>query len=191
MSAPRKQNDDNSPMAQLKRLCTEKPDIRDELFKLSDEMTSAVWRMEVKKRFGIWLSSDSQLSRWRQWAIDRIDQELLNDAMELHCSRFQEENPNATAEQVREAGMLYFMEQARARSDRKAFLDVVKVDQKERHGRTKADLERSKLELADRRVKLLEDKVRNAQALIDNAKASKGGITPETLEKIERELKLL
>jgi phosphoribosylanthranilate isomerase len=56
-------------------------------------------------------------------------------------------------------------------------------------GRTKADLERQKLSLAERRVKLLEQKA----AAFDKVKAAAagGGVTAQTLEKIERELKLL
>jgi hypothetical protein len=56
---------------------------------------------------------------------------------------------------------------------------------------TKAALEQQKLGLQERRIELLEKKAaaydRAAQALNE----AKGGITPETLTKIERELKLL
>lgn len=56
-------------------------------------------------------------------------------------------------------------------------------------GETKAKLESGKLALAERRVQLLEQKA----AAYDQMKAavSSGGLTPETLTKIERELKLL
>lgn len=65
----------------------------------------------------------------------------------------------------------------------------------------KAELEKAKIEekqkdraLEERRVKLLEKKAEaydRAQAALTEAKHSKGGITPDTLERIERELKLL
>jgi hypothetical protein len=58
-------------------------------------------------------------------------------------------------------------------------------------GQTKAALEREKLSLGSRRVKLLEEKSENALRLIAEAKKTTGGVTPETLEKIEKELKLL
>lgn len=48
--------------------------------------------------------------------------------------------------------------------------------------------------LAERRIALLEKKAAafdRAQAALTEAKASKGGVTPETLERIERELNLL
>jgi DNA-binding phage protein len=56
-------------------------------------------------------------------------------------------------------------------------------------GRTKAELEKEKLGLQERRVKLLEQK---AEAF-DRVKqaVNSGGITPETLTKIEQELRLL
>mgnify|MGYP007071578106 CR=1 FL=1 len=56
-------------------------------------------------------------------------------------------------------------------------------------GLTKAEIEKQKLALSDRRVKLLEQKA----AAFDKVKeaVNSGGLTPETLTKIERELKLL
>lgn len=59
---------------------------------------------------------------------------------------------------------------------------------------TKADLKKQEIALADRRVKLLEQKADaydRAQAALTEAKNSKGGITPETLKRIETELRLL
>ena len=61
-------------------------------------------------------------------------------------------------------------------------------------GQTKAELEKQKIALANRRVKLLEQKAAaydRAQRALESAKSSKGGITPATLAEIERELKLL
>jgi len=61
-------------------------------------------------------------------------------------------------------------------------------------GQAKAALEQQKLSIADRRTKLMERKAEaydRAQAALSEAKNSKGGITAETLERIERELKLL
>lgn len=45
--------------------------------------------------------------------------------------------------------------------------------------------------LMERRVVLLEEKSANALRLIAEARKSTGGVTPETLEKIEKELRLL
>jgi hypothetical protein len=61
----------------------------------------------------------------------------------------------------------------------KARLESARIDQKNRE-----------IALAERRTKVLEDKMRRAQEIIEGAK-NQGGLTPETLEKIERELKLL
>jgi hypothetical protein len=192
MSTERKPTgDDATAMGQLKRLCRQNTALRDELFKLSDEMKSAVWRAEVKKRFGFWLSADSQVTRWRRWVLDLMDQDLLNDQMELRAERFKSENPGASSEDVRQDGILYFMEQARARGDGKLFLSVLDRDQTERHGKTKAELERQKLQLAERRVAVLENKVKSAQRVIEQAKKGGDGITKETLERIEKELRLL
>jgi hypothetical protein len=58
-------------------------------------------------------------------------------------------------------------------------------------GRTKAELEARKLELSESKYRdQVAERKRALQAEVDKAKSS-GGITPETLEKIEAELKLL
>lgn len=165
MSNERKPINDDTAMGKLKRLCRENPALRDELFALlQDGMKSAVWRAEVKKRFGVWFSADSQVTRWRAWVFDMMDQEILNDQMELRAERYRSENPGATPEEVRDDGIRYFMEQARARGDRKGFLDVATLDLMERTARTKAAQKTKDQELAERRVKLLEEKARQADA---------------------------
>jgi hypothetical protein len=61
-------------------------------------------------------------------------------------------------------------------------------------GVTKAKLEDRKLGLQERRVKLLEQKAAaydRAQEILNQAKSSKGGITPETWKKVEDELHLM
>ena len=61
-------------------------------------------------------------------------------------------------------------------------------------GQTRAALEEKKLSIQDRRTKLLEKKAEaydRAQAALNEAKNSKGGLTKETLAKIESELRLL
>ena len=57
-------------------------------------------------------------------------------------------------------------------------------------GQTRFAIEKQKLEQGDRRIKVLETKMQRAQEIIEGAK-HEGGLTAETLEKIERELKLL
>lgn len=61
-------------------------------------------------------------------------------------------------------------------------------------GQTKAKLEQQKLAQSERKLVLLEKKAAaydRAQAALTEAKNSKGGITPETLKRIETELRLL
>jgi hypothetical protein len=61
-------------------------------------------------------------------------------------------------------------------------------------GKTKAEIDLKKLSIADRRTKLMEQKAAaydRAQAALADAKTNKGGITAETLKKIESELRLL
>lgn len=151
MTVPRKGQGEDTAMGKLKALCRQNAAIRDELFKLSDELKSAPWRAEVKKRFGIYLSADSQLTRWRRWVFDIMDQELLNDQMELQEEKFRNANPGATDDEVRQAGIRYFMEQARARGDAKIFLDVFDRDLAERSARTRAKFKERELTLGEQR----------------------------------------
>lgn len=153
MSTDRKPTDDQTAMGKLKRLCRQNEALRDELFKLlsEDGMKSAVWRQEVKKRFGFWLSADSQVTRWRRWVIDMMDQELLNDQMDLRAERYRSDNPGASDEEVRQAGIRYFMEQARARGDADVFLKVVDRDLAERSAKTKAKFKDRELTLGEQR----------------------------------------
>jgi hypothetical protein len=190
MSAERKIAGDEQPMNRLKRL-SQNTAIRDELAKLLDEKKSAEWRAAVKERFGIWLSSDSQVTRWRDWVHREMSQERLNDFSEHMEQALKEFNPDASMERIREFTIATIITEALAAGNPKLALAAVDRDQTERHGKSKAQLEKAKIELAERRVKLLEDKVRNAQAVIDSAKKTGGGLTKETLERIEAELKLL
>jgi hypothetical protein len=173
----RKPTDDSTPMGKLKRLCRQNEALRDELFKLSDDLKSAVWRQEVKKRFGIWLSADSQVTRWRDWVNDQLDSERLNDRVESFEERYRRDNPQATEEQVRTEGIRYFMEQAIARGSSKDFLKVFDRDLKERSAKTKAQLDERKVKVSERRMALLERKAEQA----DKAKAvtSDASLTPE------------
>lgn len=52
------------------------------------------------------------------------------------------------------------------------------------------ELDKRKVEIASRRVALLEEKMRAIRATVDKAK-TKGGLTPETLAEIEQQLALL
>jgi hypothetical protein len=68
------------------------------------------------------------------------------------------------------------------------------LDLTEQIGKTKARLKEKDQNLDERRVVLLEKKAAaydRAQAALKEARSSKGGITPETLKRIERELNLL
>jgi len=58
-----------------------------------------------------------------------------------------------------------------------------------RSAETRFKLEKEKLTLADRRVKLLEGKIESARKVLTQAK-SKGGLTPEVLKQIEEKLNL-
>lgn len=73
-------------------------------------------------------------------------------------------------------------------------LQLIQLQQNEDAQKGTYELKKAKLELDARRIALLEKKAAaydRAQAALETAKKSKGGITPETLKRIESELKLL
>jgi len=97
--------------------------------------------------------------------------------------RLMEDHPDWTKDQVREDLIKRFYLRSRATGDTKLGLSTVTAD---------LNIERTGLE--SRRIQLLEKKAAaydRAQAALSEAKQSKGGITPETMTKIEQELKLL
>ena len=93
------------------------------------------------------------------------------------------QHPDWTKDQVREELIKRFYNRALATGN--ADLGLRTIVQ---------DLNVQKVELDSRKLALLEKKAAaydRAQAALAEAKQSKGGITPETMSKIEAELKLL
>lgn len=159
---------DTTPLGALKKLCRQKPAIREELYRLSDEKKSVEWRAAVRERFGISLLSDSQVTRWRAWAESLMREELRNDRMERFEEWLHKRNPNLTREQVREAGIDYFMEEAAANGDRTGFVEILDRDRAERIGKTRATENSRKLDLSERRVKMLEEQADRARKAISD-----------------------
>jgi ribosomal protein L9 len=104
---------------------------------------------------------------------------------EIHAGRF-------GTDQRRQFVIHFLMKKGVATKNATLALAAIDREQNEIAGKRKDKQianEVEKTKLAERRVVTLETKMANAQKLIEGAK-NQGGITPETLEKIERELKL-
>lgn len=166
MSAPRKPTDESTPMGRLKALCRSAA-LRDELFKLSDEKKSAEWRAVIKERFGIWLSADSQVTRWRAWAAEQMREEMRNDFWERIEQKLSRKFPDKSREQIREVGLDLYMEEGVASGDPKLFLEVLDRDLAERSAQTKAQFKQR--ELAIQEMRLLLDTDQFASAMLKKA----------------------
>ncbi|GEM_PF-5324671 len=136
----------------------------------------------------------SQLVRWwHGWRSRRVFSGLRAQAEAFEQS-LKAECPGMSAEQIRESGQLYFTAIAQAGEDSKEFREMEYLRLHKETAKMKAELEKAKIAISNRRVLLLEKKAEaydRAQAALRDAKASKGGVTKETLERIERELNLL
>lgn len=150
---------------------------------VSADSTQAQIRRELQAKLKIKLDYDSQLNSFRDWVAqqDAMNQEA-EDAAEFE-RRILAEHPDWTKDQVRAELIKRFYQRALATGD--ADLGLRTIVQ---------DLNVQKVELDSRKLALLEKKAAaydRAQAALAEAKQSKGGITPETMSKIEAELKLL
>jgi hypothetical protein len=98
------------------------------------------------------LSSDSQVTRWRDWVHREMSQERLNDFSEHMEQALKEFNPDASSDKIREFTIATIMAESLANGAHKMALAAVDRDQTERHGRTKAQLEERKVRVAEQRI---------------------------------------
>jgi hypothetical protein len=141
--------------------------------------TQAQIREQLKSQLEIKLTRDAQLTEFRQW----VDEQ---DAMELEAQRqadeevqLQNAHPDWDAERLRTEVINGSLRRAMVSGDFKGLgMQAVKAAQNEKQ----ISLDRDRFEL-----------MRKKSEAFDQVKAAvnSGGVTPETLTKIERELKLL
>jgi hypothetical protein len=153
-----------------------------ELF-VSPDCSQAEIRRQMFARLKVNLKHDSQLNKFRDWELEQRALDVEAERQEEDERRAQAENPNWTLDEARESVLKKAYQRAGARGDFKLGLATVKQD-----------LSAKKVSLDSRKMVLLEKKAAaydRAQAALADAKKTKGGITPETLTRIEQELKLL
>ena len=187
MSAPQKLRAGNSELTKLKVLWRDSlaDDARaywQQQF-ASGEVTQAQIRAEMLAKLKINLRFDKQLTAFRDWEMEQRQLDLEAERQEEDERRALAENPDWTLDQAREAVLAKAYRRAGATGDFKLGLATIKQD-----------LNSKKMGFEGRRIALLEKKAEaydRAQEILTKAKTSKGGITAETLQQIESELKLL
>lgn len=145
--------------------------------------TQADIRKEMKAKLKIDLQWDDQLTRFRQWLFKQQERDDQAERMQENERRLKEQHPEWSLDQVREEVLRQSYFETLASGNFKLGLATVKQD-----------LNAQKVSIDKRKLALLEKKAEaydRAQAALTEAKNSKGGLTKETLEKIESELRLL
>jgi len=104
-------------------------------------------RGDVREAYGISLSSDSQLSRFKDWQFYQQRAERLSNTLENFETWYAKIDPTATRESIRDKAMALFMAETAASGDRAGFLKVARLDLDERSAKTKAELKREELRL--------------------------------------------
>lgn len=185
------------PSTRLKLLSPEHHDLiagwRTELIK-GKVPTNQQLRDRIAKKFKIRLNQDTQLSRFWTWYEQQQNAASIDDLLEQQEEIFRSRYPDWTPEKVRETCIQIFIERTAARDDLSKFATAVKLAQSEERGKKRNAQKDRELDQEDRKIVLLEQKAAaydRAQAAISEAKKSKGVITPETLRRIEEELRLL
>lgn len=136
----------------------------------------------LPKRFGL-SASISTVSGFYKWLRQKRRTEAARKRAEQAKRELLEQNPDATPDELERLGQMIFTSETVEDGDIKGFVALLK-----------ASNTRRKLEIEERRVKLLEEKARKAEqieALMKERKAAGGGLSDETLEKIERTLGML
>jgi hypothetical protein len=144
---------------------------------LSSARTLQELRQELLDKYGINLEHDIQLRRFSEWR-ERDDLRKL-EAEEARCDRLELEAQGLTGEQLSEELLKRMKERALARGDYKLGGRAVWLDLKAKN----VAIAQGHLELHVRKADALDRAV--------NESLQPGGLTPEVLEKIERELKLM
>ncbi len=139
--------------------------------------TQAALREELKDKHGIQLQHDRQIRRFREWVEEEDWREL--EAEKVESDRAELEAQGLTGEQLRAELVRRMTERALARGDFKLGATAVTLDVKV-----------GRLDIAERRLAL---QVRRADRLDKDCERAQqpGGLTPEVLRQIEKDLNLM
>ena len=150
---------------------------------VSSELSQAEIRRELFAKLKLNLKYDSKLNAFRDWELEQRRMDLEAERQAEDARRFTEEFGADQIELVREKVLKKSYARALATGDfaqaRKTIVQDLNLE--------KVSLDKRKMVLQEKKAAAFD----RAQAALTEAKASKGGITKETLKKIEAELNLL
>lgn len=134
--------------------------------------------------------SEGALSEFYSWWHLRRDFTQAEHQTEDIVELIKRLDPKLTAEQLETAGQLIFTQRAIAARNSEEFREMEKLRLAKETARTRGRQEERRLEIAERRVALLEENQSKAKAELQKVVA-KGGLSKDTLETIEQAAKLL
>lgn len=177
------------PLRALRLLCREQPGVEAEILAWSKDgsHTNPQIRSRIKERWGIALGNDSALSDF--WRLQEV-RSSFSTAAAMAEEAMDMLRTDLPPEKVSDLGRMVFERAAMKSGDADTFVNLRRLKLKEETAKTKADLENRKLALAERRVQLMEKKLERAAQIVKTAQ-EKGGMTAETLAKLEKELRML
>lgn len=125
-------------------------------------------RGELAERYLISLSSDSQLSRFKNWHFQQMQWEQASNFTDDLEQLYQEHNPEASMEKVRQFSMAILLKKSLATGNDAFALQVFDRDLADRSARTKAAQKERDQELAERRVKVLEARLKEVEEVAES-----------------------
>lgn len=183
------------PLSQLKERVRTMPEAEAEaLYAQCLSLSGQAFRAHVAQTLGITLSSDSKVTNFKQWFAARKQMEEFNEMVELGAEQLAAQG--MSEEQVRRWAIQKTLAMAVLKEDGELALKAVDRQQTEVEAQRKAEelvIKKSQVAIEQEKLKLLQRKAEaydRAQAALNEVKAA-GGITPDTMSKIERELRLL
>lgn len=108
--------------------------------------------------------SRNVLSKFWQWQSAQESLENANDLVETFEAFCRKQNPDWSADKVRETSIAFFLAHTAQQRDVDSFVNVAHLDLSERTAKTKAGFEREKIDIQKRKVALLEQKAAQAEA---------------------------
>jgi hypothetical protein len=180
LSRGRKLSNPNSEMTRLKLLWRNSlPEAERDYWReqLVSTRTQAALREEVRDKHGIQLLHDRQIRRFRDWVED--EDRRKQQADEVEWDRAELEEQGLAGELLRAELVRRMTERALARGDYKLGATAVTLD-----------LKVERLGIAERRLALQVRRAERFDKAADRA-VQPGGLTPEVLRQIERDLNLM
>lgn len=174
-----------SAAQQLKAVWLRLPEATQDYWReqFASSRTQADIRAEIARKLNVKLGADGKLTKFRAWLEDQDARAAQAERMEENEQRIKDAHPDWNLDRVREEVIRASYFETLASGNHSLGLKTVVQD-----------LNVKKVNLDERRIALLEKKAAaydRAQATLEEAKKSKGGISKETLTKIEQELRLL